>query len=106
AVDALLFFVRSGLTGLYNVAGPEPLSRIDLLDLLLSFVGPWFRASASIDVCSLSEIAVAEPRPKNCSLSNRKFTAASGLVAASPDEICAQLSRYYGDGAGLSAAAR
>jgi len=105
-VDALVYFVGSGQTGLYNVAGPEPLSRIDLLKLLLSFAGRPFKDAARIEVCSLSDFDFVEPRPKNCSLSNRKFATASGLVAAAPGRICARLGRHYRDTLNLAAAAR
>jgi dTDP-4-dehydrorhamnose reductase len=105
-VAALMFFVGSGLSGLYNVCGPLPLSRIELLNTLLSCLGPALRAAARIEVCSLTDLSFAEPRPKNCSLSNRKFAAASGLSAAPPDRICARLSEYYREGAAESAAAR
>ena len=105
-VAALMFFVGSGLSGLYNVCGPLPLSRIELLNTLLSCLGPALRAAARIEVCSLTDLSFAEPRPKNCSLSNRKFVAASGLSAAPPDRICARLSEYYREGPAESAAAR
>jgi len=105
-VDALLHFVGSGLTGLYNVAGPEPLSRIDLLKSMLFCAGWSFEAAARIEVCSLSDFDFVEPRPKNCSLSNRKFAAASGLVASAPDRICARLGRLYRESLNLAAAVR
>jgi dTDP-4-dehydrorhamnose reductase len=105
-VAALTFFVNNELRGLYNVCGPLPLPRLELLNTLLSFAGPRLRAAARIEICSLSDLPFAEPRPKNCSLSDRKFAAASGLAAASPEQICARLSRHYRDDLPVSAAAR
>ena len=105
-VEALLFFVNSELRGLYNVCGPQPVRRIDLLNTLLSFCGPHLRAAARIEVCSLSDLSFVEPRPKNCSLSNGKFAAASGLTAAPPDRICARLSQHYKEDFAVSATAR
>lgn len=94
-VSALMFFVAHETYGLYNVCGPHPLPRTDLLKTLLWFADPRFRAAARVEICSLSDLPVAEPRPRNCSLSNRKFAAASGLSAAAPDAICAKLSEFY-----------
>ena len=105
-VAALTLFVTNGLRGLYNVCGPRPLPRIELLNTLLSFIGPSLRAAARIEVCSLADLPFVEPRPKNCSLSNRKFTAASGLSASSPERLCAQLGQYYREDLALSAATR
>ena len=105
-VAALAFFASNELHGLYNISGPRSLARIELLHTLLGFLEPRIRTVARIEVCSLSEIAVVEPRPKNCSLSNRKFAVASGLLAAPPDRICARLSRHYRENMALPAAAR
>jgi dTDP-4-dehydrorhamnose reductase len=105
-VAALSYFVNHPLYGLYNIAGPLPLPRTELLQTLLSYLEPRLRAAARIETCSLSELPVVEPRPKNCSLSNRKFAADSGLSATSPDSICARLARHYRQALSLSTAAR
>jgi dTDP-4-dehydrorhamnose reductase len=105
-VAALACFLSQPLYGLYNIAGPLPLPRTELLQTLLSHLEPRLRAAARIETCSLSGLAVVEPRPKNCSLSNRKFAATSGLSAAAPDSICARLARHYRQELSLSAAAR
>lgn len=89
-VDALCCIVEKDLRGLYNVAGPQPVSRLELLQLLLSSVGPSVTA-AKVIPCSLSDLPFTEPRPKNCSLSISKFAEASGIAPRSPVRICRAL---------------
>jgi dTDP-4-dehydrorhamnose reductase len=90
-VEALYCLVEGGMRGLYNVAGPRPLPRLDLLELLFSTVGPSLRTTARIEICSLDDFPFIEPRPKNCSLASGKFVEATGLVPRSPEEICRDL---------------
>jgi dTDP-4-dehydrorhamnose reductase len=93
-VDALCCIVEKDLRGLYNVAGPQPVSRLELLQLLLSSVGTSLTA-AKVMPCSLSDFPFTEPRPKNCSLSISKFVKASGIAPRSPVRICRALAEAY-----------
>jgi dTDP-4-dehydrorhamnose reductase len=97
-VEALMFFTTGEASGLFNVSGSQALSRHDLLALLLSRVDPELRSAARVEICSLSDFSFEEPRPKNCSMSNQKFIAASGFTFRSPEEICEGLWRSYATG--------
>lgn len=105
-VAALSFFIGNDLRGLYNISGPKSLSRIELLNTLLTQLSPRLRRAARVDICSLDDISLVEHRPKNCSLSDQKFASASGLVAAAPDVICSRLGQYYREELRVAAAAR
>lgn len=95
AVTALLFFIKTELTGLFNLCGSQILSRHELLMLLLSFADVSLRDRAEIEVCSLSDFVFAEPRPKNCSMSNRKFLAASRMSMRPIERVCESICRAY-----------
>lgn len=104
-VKALTFFIAEQVSGLFNICGSRSLSRYDLLTLLLSRVRPDLRAAAMIEICSLSDFSFKEPRPRNCSMTNRKFLAASGLTFRSPEEICEGLWESYAQSRNISAVA-
>lgn len=105
-VAALIFFTENELSGLFNVSGPRTLSRYDLLAVLFSHAGPRVRALAKVEICSLSEFSFKEPRPMNCSMSNHRFVAASGLTFHSPEKICEGLWRSYARDIDISAFAQ
>jgi dTDP-4-dehydrorhamnose reductase len=94
-VDAIVFFIESTERGLFNICGSQVLSRYELLQMLLSFADGRIRRSAKIDVCSLSDIPLAEPRPKNCSMSNRKFLALSGMSTRPMEQLCERICHNY-----------
>ncbi len=96
-VDAIDCALKPGFGGLYHVAGSQAVSRIELVTMLLSFANPVFREAAKVEVCSLSDFVFREPRPKNCSLSNRKFIAATGHRFRSLESVCCRIcDEYFG----------
>ena len=93
-VDALIFFLRSEINGLFNVCGSQILSRHELLQLLLSY-SEQLRQAARIELCSLADFTFAEARPKNCSMSNRKFLLASGMNMRPITRACRRICQIY-----------
>jgi dTDP-4-dehydrorhamnose reductase len=87
-VDAIESASRPKLNGLYHVAGSQILSRLDLVTMLLSFTDQAFRDRARVEACSLDDFEFVERRPKDCSLSNRKFAAATGHKFRPLESVC------------------
>jgi dTDP-4-dehydrorhamnose reductase len=90
-LDAIELATQSGFTGLYHIAGTQALSYHDLTQLLLSFADGVFRRRARVERCSLHDLEFAEPRPKDCSLSSRKFAHDAARTFRSLESVCGQL---------------
>ncbi|MGO8920310.1 MAG: sugar nucleotide-binding protein [Stellaceae bacterium] len=94
-IDAINYSTKPDFSGLYHVAGSQALSRTELVTMLLSFTDTVFRESARVEVCSLDDFVFLERRPKNCSLSNRKFAAATGHAFRSLESVCSRICDEY-----------
>jgi dTDP-4-dehydrorhamnose reductase len=85
------FFLKSGSTGLYHVAGSEIVSRYQLLMELLAQLRSDLQRRAVVEACSLREIAAPEPLPMNCALDNAKLRRFTGFEFRSLASICSEL---------------
>jgi len=94
-VDVVLALMKRGASGLYNVCGSEALSRFNLLNRLLAHTPSNFRARARIETCRLADLPLAEPRPLDCSLSNRKLMQEFAPELRPIEDICARLWKRY-----------
>jgi dTDP-4-dehydrorhamnose reductase len=94
-IEALILLGQSGVVGLYNVCGSQAISRYDLLQLLISKTEPLFAAAAKVEPCRLADLKLAERRPRDCTLSNRKLMSAFHINLRSLDEICTRLVVNY-----------
>src|SRR5208282_4980565 len=86
--NALVQLAEEGLSGLFHVCGPEPISRLELLQTLMREVGRYRNTTSEIISCSLRDFNASEPRPLNTSMSADKLYAALGVRFKSPEEIC------------------
>ncbi len=57
---------RRNLTGLYNIAGNQRLSRFQILKMIIKV----FKTSTQIIPCSIDDFKLPEKRPKDVSMSN------------------------------------
>ena len=94
-VDIILMLIENGASGVYNLCGAEALSRFELLQMLFAATPRAFQAGGRIEPCSLEDLPLAEPRPKDCSLSNRKLMTEFAPAIRSPAAICEALWRRY-----------
>lgn len=91
---AMIKLSETGLTGIYHVAGPEPLSRYDLNVLLIDAIHAVDeRIRATVEPCSLRDIPFLEERPLNTSLSTQKLRTAIGWPFQSMKELCQEIAR-------------
>jgi dTDP-4-dehydrorhamnose reductase len=93
---ALVRLMETGATGLFNVAGPEALSRLALAQLLgdaVAAADPSVRPR--ITACSLRDIPFAEPRPLDTSLDTGKLQGAIGWPFVPMAELCLRVARAH-----------
>jgi dTDP-4-dehydrorhamnose reductase len=73
AAEALIALARSDLTGVIHIAGPQRLSRFELVRLIAERLDI---ASPVLEPVSRLSIQAAEPRPADLSLDGRRFLSA------------------------------
>jgi dTDP-4-dehydrorhamnose reductase len=75
AARAIVALIDQGARGLYHVAGPERLSRRELLQAVVEEYRKVSEPKASIRECSLRDIQLLEPRPLDTSMRSTRFPA-------------------------------
>lgn len=85
---ALVVLAERGATGMYNLGGPQVLSRLELLEMLVRHIQA--RAPLAVDItsCSINDLNFAELRPLDTSLDSRKAYAKLGFVFRTMDSLC------------------
>jgi dTDP-4-dehydrorhamnose reductase len=92
AAGAMIRLVEQGFTGIYHVAGPDPISRYDLNKLLLHCIRSVNPAvEANLEPCRLGDIAFIERRPLDTSLSVKKLGQAINWPFRSMIQICREI---------------
>ena len=86
--------VAVGARGLFNVAGPEPVSRYDLANMLLEAIRPYVPdALSKLVAINLAEIPFYEPRPLNTSLDVSKLYSVIHRRFRPLGETCEEIAR-------------
>jgi dTDP-4-dehydrorhamnose reductase len=91
---AMIRLASRGLTGIYHVAGPDPISRYDLNKLLIrciQSVDPAVRAL--VEPCNLRDIGFMEQRSLNTSLSTEKLKQALDYPLRSMTQVCYEIAQ-------------
>jgi dTDP-4-dehydrorhamnose reductase len=78
-IRALLCLVQIGARGTFHVAGPEGLSRVEMLRRLIACYRRWRPTTATVTECRMRDFVTLEPRPRDVSLRPDKLVAATGL---------------------------
>lgn len=89
-VRALIRLSEGSFSGIYHVCGPEPVTRLELLKMLVDEVHKYRDVSAQIVPCSIRDFDFAEPRPLNTSMSPRKLYAGLGGGFDDMSVVCAR----------------
>ncbi len=90
-VEILVRAVESGAQGLYHLAGPQAMSRLELFELLLGLLPDALREGVAVVPCSIRDFPLAEPRPLDVSLRVDKLVADFGCHLVTPEEGCRAL---------------
>lgn len=87
-IDAIQHSINNSLNGTFHVSGPEGLSRLQLLEILISK----FRRRKQLDIdvqpCSIHDFPVIEKRPLDVTMLADKLIKHTGLSFLHPREIC------------------
>ena len=96
AVEALLSLAEGGHSGIFHVCGPLPVTRLELLQMLIEEVQKYRELRAQIIPCSIRDFEFVEPRPFDTSMSPRKLYTTLGRSFDDPREVCrkAAAARY------------
>jgi dTDP-4-dehydrorhamnose reductase len=88
AVSAMLRLAEGGHSGIFHVCGPRPVTRLQLLQMLVEEAGKYRELRARIIPCSIRDFEFAEPRPFDTSMSPGKLYATLGRSFDDPREVC------------------
>ena len=103
-VRALILLAEGNFTGVFNVCGPCPLSRLDLMNLLVGAVQRYLAVEANIIPCSIRDFPFRELRPLNTSMSPKKLYSALGTTFDSMETVCQRIAQQrYGDSGDMKA---
>jgi dTDP-4-dehydrorhamnose reductase len=85
---AIIELSEAGASGLYNIGGPQALSRFELLQMLVRSVRRHVDLAADITPCSIRDFPFIEPRPLDTSVDSSKAYAALGFRFRTMESIC------------------
>jgi len=83
-VAASVATARLDLSGIFNIAGPNPYSRLKMLQALLSQM----KTGADVVECGLSELTFLDNRPMDLSMRPDRIQLATGLKFRTVDDCC------------------
>jgi dTDP-4-dehydrorhamnose reductase len=96
-VAGLMALVESRCNGLFHLCSTAPLSRWELLNLLMAEIRRYRVIKAHVTPCSIRDFEFAEPRPLDTSMSAVKVHTALGCRFKNMREICREAAdRRYG----------
>lgn len=72
-VDAIAHLVVSDCNGIYHLGGPEPYSRMALLQKLISRIQEHAAVSVEVEPCSIHDFDLPEKRPLDVSINSDKL---------------------------------
>ena len=100
AAEGLAGIVEHDLSGLYHLAGPGPINRLDLLMLLIEAVRAYRPVEVAVERARLRDFAAPEPRPLTSALDIGKLAAATGFSPRDYRSLCCGLAAAAGPRAG------
>jgi len=89
--EAVIRLMEEGRQGIYNVAGPQPLSRLEMFETLLEEMRRAGPVTVKVEPCSINDFPTEEKRPRDVSLKLDKLVAATGLEMRTLRSACCDL---------------
>lgn len=90
-VAAILAVARHRLRGTYHVAGPVDMSRLELLELMLTELRRHGPVAVNVEPCSIDDFGLPERRPRDVSMRPDKLIATTGIEPTHPAEACRRI---------------
>jgi dTDP-4-dehydrorhamnose reductase len=98
-ITVLLRCAAGGIRGLFNLAGSQRVSRMELLRILAGATGQWCRIPTSrIEACGIRDLPFAEARPLDTSMSVARLQAAIPFEPEVMEVLCQRAAKRYGSG--------
>ncbi len=95
-VNGCLSAAEQGVDGLFHLCGLRPCSRLELFELLVDAIRVHRDVKPNVEICSLDDFNLPEPRPKDCSMLPDKIISATGLRITPIEDVCHKIvSEYY-----------
>jgi dTDP-4-dehydrorhamnose reductase len=92
-VAAICLLAEARATGIFNLGGPEPVSRIELLERLIATLSRRRSVRPLIEPCSLSDLPFLERRPLDLTMSIEKLSARVAFRPKDLTELCVRAAR-------------
>ncbi len=103
AAHALIRMVEDSFSGIFHVCGPQAISRLDLLNLLIEKIRERRDIHPRVSPCSMRDIDFYESRPLDVSMQPAKLYSALGMAFRSMDAVCSEFAaNRYGSVSGSS----
>ncbi|MEW6248482.1 MAG: sugar nucleotide-binding protein [Nitrospirota bacterium] len=90
-VTAIIRLAEENCTGLFNICGPRPLSRLELLNILVREIQQYVPLNPNIVPCSLKDLPFLETRPMNTSLIGEKLYSSIGMRFQDMETVCKKI---------------
>lgn len=98
AAHALIRMVEDSFSGVFHVCGPQAISRLELLNLLIEKIRQRRDIRPRVSVCSMREIDFLEPRPLDVSMRPGKLYSVLGKAFRSMEAVCSEFAaNRYGN---------
>jgi len=102
---ALIRLAEEDFAGVFNVCGPQSMTRLELLEILVEEIRRYRDVRPRIVPCSIRDFPFLEPRPLDGSMLPDKLYRALGAPFRGMRSVCAALARdRYGDPAAVGRA--
>jgi dTDP-4-dehydrorhamnose reductase len=95
---ALVRLAEGAFSGVFNVCGPQSMTRLELLEILVGEIRRYRDVRPRIVPCSIRDFPFLEPRPLDGSMLPAKLYRALGSSFRDMRSVCAEIARNrYGD---------
>jgi dTDP-4-dehydrorhamnose reductase len=99
-IDGCLLAAEQQVEGLFHLCGARPYGRYELFEMLVAAIRIFRDVDPNVEICSLDDFDLMEPRPKDCSMLPDKLVDATSLRITPIKEICCEIVSDYYDTAG------
>ncbi len=89
--DAVIRLIGGGCQGIYHVAGPQALSRLEMFETLLEEMGRSGSMAVRVEPCSIDDFPTEEKRPRDVSMRPDRLVTATSLEIRTLRSACCDL---------------